>query len=306
MDERDLRDLAAFAAVAEARSFRAASRSLGLSVSSLSQRLKDLETRLGARLLNRTTRSVAPTEAGEALLTRLRPSLAEVEQALGALKQSQSEPSGRLRINAPPPAIDLVLAPMIPAFLKKYPKVQMEIVPEARLIDIVAGGFDAGVRYEENLARDMIAISLAPPTRYQLVAAPGRLKADGAPKHPRDLVERPCLATRLPSGLTLPWEFSKAGREVKFTPQGPLASATPTLQLQAALAGIGYALMFEDYAAAALKSGKLVSLFEDWLPPFPGPLLYYPSRRHPPPALAAFIAFVQEERRQQLKRNRPA
>lgn len=306
MDERDLRDLAAFAAVAEARSFRAAARRLNLSVSSLSQRLKDLEARLGARLLNRTTRSVAPTEAGEALLARLRPSLAELENALGAVKQSQSAPAGRLRLNAPPPAIDLVLAAMIPAFLKRYPKIEMEVVPEARLVDIVAGGFDAGVRYEENLARDMVALSLGPATRYVLVAAPHLLKRDGAPKQPRDLVARSCLATRLPSGLTLPWEFQKGGRVVKFTPLGPLASATPALQLQAALVGIGYALMFEAYAAAAIKSGRLISLLEDWLPPFPGPLLYYPSRRQPPPALAAFIAFVQEERRQQRKRNQPA
>lgn len=306
MDERNLRDLAVFAAVAEERSFRAAARRLNLSVSSLSQRLKELEERLGARLLNRTTRSVAPTEAGETLLARLTPTLIEIENALGALKQSQSEPAGRLRINAPPPAIDLTLAPLLPAFLKRYPKIQAEVVPEARFIDIVAGGFDAGVRYEENLARDMIAISLGPATRFVLAASPARLKQDGQPKHPRDLQECPCLATRLPSGLTLPWEFQKGGRMVKFTPQGPLASATPALQLQAALAGIGYALMFEDYAAAALKSGRLVPLFEDWLPPFPGPLLYYPSRRQPPPALAAFIAFVQEERRQQINRNRMA
>ena len=297
MDERDLRDLAAFAVVAEERSFRAAARRLGLSVSGLSQRLKELEGRLGARLLNRTTRSVAATEAGEALLARLRPSLAAVEDALGALKSAQGEPAGRLRLNAPPPAVDLVLAPMLPAFLKRYPKIQMEVVAESRLVDIVATGFDAGVRYEENLARDMIALSLGPATRYVLVASPALLKSQGTPKHPRDLLERSCLVTRLPSGLILPWEFTKAGHNVKFTPQGPLMGATPSLQLQAALAGIGYALMFEDYVAAALRSRKLVAVLEDWLPPFPGPLLYYPSRRQPPPALAAFIAFVQEERR---------
>jgi DNA-binding transcriptional LysR family regulator len=297
MDERDLRDLAAFAVVAEQRSFRGAARSLGLSVSSLSQRVKELEGRLGLRLLNRTTRSVAATEAGETLLARLKPSLADLDAALIDIKQRQGEPSGRLRINAPPPAVDLVLAPMVAPFLKAHPRIQMEIVAESRLVDIVAEGFDAGVRYEENLARDMVALSLGSPSRYQLVAAPALLKERGLPKHPRDLVDQPCLVTRFASGIVLPWEFTKGGRNVKFTPQGPLVVAHIALQLRAAEDGLGFAVMFADYAAPSIAAGKLVSVLEDWLPPFPGPFLYYPSRRQPPPALAAFIAFVKDRRR---------
>jgi DNA-binding transcriptional LysR family regulator len=297
MDERDLRDLAAFAVVAEQRSFRGAARSLGLSVSSLSQRVKELEGRLGLRLLNRTTRSVAVTEAGETLLARLKPSLADLDAALIDIKQRQGEPSGRLRINAPPPAVDLVLAPMVAPFLKAHPRIQMEIVAESRLVDIVAEGFDAGVRYEENLARDMVALSLAGPARYQLVAAPALLRERGLPKHPRDLVDQPCLVTRFASGMVLPWEFTKGGRNVKFTPQGPLVVAHIALQLRAVEDGLGFAVMFADYAAASIAAGKLVSVLEDWLPPFPGPFLYYPSRRQPPPALAAFIAFVKDRRR---------
>lgn len=304
MDERDLRDLAAFAQVAEQRSFRGAARLLGLSVSSLSQRVKELEARLGLRLLNRTTRSVAATEAGESLLLRLRPTLADLDAALVELKQRQGEPSGRLRINAPPPAVDLVLAPMVTPFLRVHPKIQMEIVAESRLADIVAEGFDAGVRYEENLARDMVALSLGPPTRYQLVAAPTLLKEWGIPKHPRDLVDRPSIVTRFASGIVLPWEFAKAGRNVKFTPQGPLIVAHIALQIRAAIEGLGFSLMFADYAAPHVAAGELVPVLDDWQAPFPGPFLYYPSRRQPPPALAAFIAFVKEWRSAESRRRR--
>lgn len=295
MQNDDLRDLGAFAAVARTRSFRRAAREENISVSSLSQRLRALEERLGLRLLNRTTRSVAPTEAGEALLTRLTPALGEIAGAVDAAQGLRDRPAGRLRINAPFPAVQLTLLPMIPAFLKRHPAVQLELVVEPDLIDIVAQGFDAGVRYEENLAKDMIAVSLGPPERYVLVAAP-KLAARAAVRKPADLLEQPCITTVLPNRIRLPWEFEKNGRLVRITPDGPLAATHSELQLHAAIDGLGFLMTFESYANAAIASGRLVTLLDEWCPRFPGPFLYYPSRRQTPPALAAFIAFVKDWR----------
>jgi DNA-binding transcriptional LysR family regulator len=302
MSELDLRDLSAFAAVARHRNFRRAARDQGVSVSSLSQRLRDLEARLGVRLLNRTTRSVAPTQAGERLLARLDPALRDVAEAVDEVRGMGDVPSGRLRINVPKPAVQLVLAPMIPPFLKRYPAVHLELVVETALVDIVAGGFDAGVRWEETLEKDMIAVSLGPPERYALVAAPALLEAHGTPRTPADLIGKPMIATVFPNRIMLPWEFEKKGRVVKIVPDGPLGVADPELQVEAATAGLGFLATFEGYTRRAVAAGRLVSLLEDWLPSFPGPLLYYPSRRQPPPALRAFIAFVREWRAKQEKR----
>lgn len=295
MQGDDLRDLGAFAAVARARNFRRAAREQRISVSSLSQRLRALEERLGVRLLNRTTRSVAPTEAGEALLARLAPVLGEIESAVDAAKGASGEPSGRLRINAPGPAVDLVLAPMIPIFLKKHPAIELELIVQPALVDIVAQGFDAGVRWEENLAKDMIAVSLGPPERFRVVAAPKLLEA-GIPRKPADLLERPCLVTVFPDRQRLNWEFEKNGRTVRIAPTGPLAAMSVELQRSAALAGLGFYMTFEGFVKDEIASGKLVSVLDDWSPSFPGPFLYYPSRRQTPPALAAFVNFVKEWR----------
>jgi DNA-binding transcriptional LysR family regulator len=297
MPDPDLRDLDAFAAVARHRSFRRAAEEQRVSVSHLSQRLRDLEERLGMRLLNRTTRSVAPTEAGERLLARLAPALDEVRGALGDLRRLKDEVSGRLRINAPPPAIDLVLAPMVAPFLARHPGVEMEVVGESNLIDIVGDGYDAGVRWEENLARDMIAVSLGPAQRYVLVASPALVARVGAPEAPEDLLDKPCIAMRFPGRPIRPWEFERDGRVVTIVPQGPLVALHIGLQIRAALDGVGFLAAFEGYVREHVMAGRLVTVLDAWLPPFPGPFLYYPSRRQPPPSLAAFVSFVAEWRR---------
>jgi len=297
----DLRDLAAFATVARHRSFRRAAAELQISPSALSENLRDLEERLGVRLLNRTTRSVAPTEAGERLLARLTPALRDVRDAVSEVRGQSNIPAGRLRINAAGPAVQHVLAPIIGPFLERYPEVRVEVVDTSDLVDIVAEGFDAGVRYEENLARDMIAVSLGPPQRYALVAAPKFLAAWGRPRTPEDVVGAPCIVTKFPTGYVLPWEFEKPDRKVKFVPEGTLTCMHTGLQLQAAIDGVGFWMTFEENAADAIRDGRLESLLVDWFPPFPGPFLYYPSRRQSPPALAAFVNFVTGNRRQEAE-----
>ncbi len=297
MSDFDLRDLEAFAAVARTRNFRRAARESRVSVSSLSQRLRAMEDRLGVRLMNRTTRSVALTEAGELLLGRIAPAIADVADALDQVRGLRELPAGRLRINAPAPAVDLVMAPMLMPFLKRYPQIELEIVVETSLIDIVARGFDAGVRYGEHLAQDMIAMSLGPPQRYAVVASPDFIAAHGRPQQPKELLDHPCIRTRFESGAQLDWEFEKAGRVVKVAASGPLLSTNSSLQVKAAVAGLGFAMTFAGYVREAVQSGALVSVLEDWCAPFPGPFLYYPSRRQPPPALGALVTFVGEWRK---------
>ena len=298
MQDVDLRDLAAFVAVARERNFRRAAIRQRMSASSLSQRMRDLEERLGVRLLNRTTRSVAPTEAGERLLRRLAPALDDVMAATLDVRNMRDVPSGRLRINGPEPALRLVLAPLVAPFLRRYPEISLEIVADSSLIDIVSEGFDAGVRYEETLAQDMVAISLGPPERYALVAAPGFLKDHKRPTHPNGLLGQPCIVTRFRSGVVLPWEFRKGKRTIKIKPTGPLTASHPELMLQAAIDGLGFLLTIEGYARDAIAAGRVVRLLDDWLPEFAGPFLYYPGRRQRPPCLTAFVAFVKEWRRQ--------
>jgi DNA-binding transcriptional LysR family regulator len=301
MADIDLRDLDAFVAVARTRNFRRAALEQHVSVSSLSQRLRALEERLGVRLMNRTTRSVGLTEAGELLLARVAPAMLDVGAALDQVRGLRGVPSGRLRINAPPPAIDLVLASMAAPFLKQYPQIELEIVGDSAFVDIVADGFDAGVRYGEHLEQDMIAVSLGPPQRYAVVASPQYIAQHGRPKHPRDLLQHTAIRTRFGSGVMPDWEFEKAGRVVKVAPPGKLIAAYSGLARRAALDGIGFWPTFEGYVRDEIKSGALVSVLEDWCEPFPGPFLYYPSRHQPPPALGAFIAFVAEWRKQERR-----
>jgi DNA-binding transcriptional LysR family regulator len=306
MKDFDLRDLDAFVAVARVRNFRRAAIEQGVSVSSLSQRLRDMEERLGVRLMNRTTRSVALTEAGELLLTRIGPAMRDVSDALDQVRGLRGVPSGRLRINAPPPAVDLVLAPMVASFLRAYPQIDLEIVAESSFVDIVDAGFDAGVRYGEHLAQDMIAVSLGGPQRYAVVASPHYVAQYGRPKQPKDLLDHACIRTRF-GGRRIPdWEFEKAGRVVKVAPRGQLIATYLGLAMRAVKDGLGFWPTFEGYVREEIKSGTLVSVLDDWCAPFPGPFLYYPSRRQPPPALSAFVAFVvgwrKQERRIQIKR----
>jgi DNA-binding transcriptional LysR family regulator len=304
MADIDYRDLAAFVAVARTKNFRRAAREQIVSTSSLSQRLRELEERLGVRLLNRTTRSVALTEAGEMLLARVAPAMTEVTEALERVRGLREVPSGRLRINAPPPAVDLVLAPMVAPFLAAHPKIDLEIVAESSFVDIVSAGFDAGVRYGEHLAQDMIAISLGPPQRYAVVASPQYIAQHGRPTQPKDVLDHSAIRTRFSNGTMHEWEFEKAGRIVKVVPPAKLTLGYLPLAMQAALDGVGLWATFEGHVREAVRTGKLVSVLDDWCPPFPGPFLYYPSRRQPPPALAAFVAFVGEWRKQERKKSR--
>jgi len=301
MKDFDLRDLDAFVAVARTRNFRRAAVEQGVSVSSLSQRLRDMEERLGVRLMNRTTRSVALTEAGELLLARVGPAISDVGEALDQVRGLRAVPSGRLRINAPPPAIDL--APMVAPFLRAYPKIDLEIVGETSFIDIVAQGFDAGVRYGEHLAQDMIAVPLGEQQRYAVVASREYVAQHGRPKHPKDLLDHACIRTRFGSGALLDCEFEKAGRVVKVSPPAKLIATYLGLALRAVHDGVGFWLTFEGYVRYGIKSGALVSVLDDWCAPFPGPFLYYPSRRQPPPALAAFVAFVAEWRKRERRKS---
>lgn len=266
-----------------------------MSPSSLSERIRALEDRLGARLLNRTTRSVSPTEAGEALIARIGPALEDLAQAVAATGLPTDAPVGRLRINAPG-AADTALGPLIAPFLAAHPGVRMEVVIDNAFTDVVGEGFDAGVRYGERLDKDMIAVPLGGAERFVVVAAPSLLARVGRPERPEDLAALPCLRMRLPGGV-MAWEFEKDGRTIRIQPQGPLTISDASMARMAALDGLGFFATFEAWARSDIAAGRLVSLFEDWLAPFDGPLLYYPSRRHPPPALAAFVAFVRARNR---------
>ncbi|QDF40985.1 LysR family transcriptional regulator [Bradyrhizobium symbiodeficiens] len=301
MTEPDLRDLDLFVAVARTRNFRRAAIEIRVSVSSLSQRLRDLEERLGVRLMNRTTRSVALTEAGELLLSRVAPALRDVGDALAEVRGLREVASGRLRINAPPPAVDLVLAPMVGPFLAAHPQVDLDVVSESGFVDIVSGGYDAGVRYGEHLAQDMVAIPLSGPQHYVVVASPDYVARRGEPKHPKDLLDHDCIRARYSSGVMHDWEFEKAGQIMKVDPPAKLISTNMNLAMQAALAGAGIWATIDGYVGEALKSGALISLMEDWCEPFSGPFLYYPSRRQTPPALRAFIDFVADWRKRETR-----
>ena len=296
MKTAELADLDAFAEVARRRSLRAAAVARGVSASTLSLAVRDLEARLGVRLLNRTTRSVAPTEAGAKLLERLAPALAEISEAVEAALDLAQQPTGTLRINAPEPAVDLVLAPLLAAFMQAHPQVRVDVVAESRLVDIVAEGFHAGVRWGESLAQDMIAVPLGPPQRYVLTAAPSLLEAHGVPAEPRDLLGAPCIRHRFPSGMTPPWEFEKDGRTLQLDPPARLTTLNRALQRRAALDGLGFWSTFDGYAADDIASGRLVTVLDDWLPSFPGPFLYYPSRRHAPAPLRAFVDWLRDRR----------
>jgi DNA-binding transcriptional LysR family regulator len=297
MAEPDLRDLDAFVAVARTRNFRRAAVEQRVSVSSLSQRLRDLEERLGVRLMNRTTRSVALTEAGELLLSRVAPALRDVGDALDQVRSLREIASGRLRINAPSPAIDLVLAEMVGPFLQAHPQVELEIVDQSSFVDIVSEGFDAGVRYGEHLAQDMVAVQLSRPQRYAVVASADYVARRGRPKHPKDMLDHDCIRTRFGSGAMFDWEFEKNGHVVKVDPPAKLIATYLGLAMRAVRDGVGFWATFDGYVREHVKSGALVSVLEDWCEPFPGPFLYYPSRRQVPPALRAFIDFAAEWRK---------
>lgn len=297
-----LSDLAAFVAVARAGGFREAARAGGVSASSLSEALRRLEARLGVRLLNRSTRSVVPTEAGTRLLERLGPALGEVEAALDVVNGFRDRPIGTLRLNVPASAARLVLPRLVPAFLAAYPDILLDVVVEESFVDILAAGCDAGIRYEERLAQDMIAIPIGPRRqRMATAASPAYLKARGRPVHPRDLLNHACLRGRFASGAMPSWEFQRRAEVVTVEPTGPLIvriSGGVDLAVHAAVAGCGVVHLFEDWLRPQLDSGALEPVLEAWWRPFTGPFLYYPGRRHLPAPLRAFVDFAKAQRDQ--------
>lgn len=274
--------------------FRAAAAERGVSSSVISQTMHLLERDLGVRLLNRTTRSVAPTDAGQRLLDRIKPAINDIRLALTEVDQHRTTPSGTLRINAPGPAVDHVLCPLALRFMQAYPEVKVEIVSDAALVDIVDQGYDAGVRFGEQLSPDMIAIPLGQPLRYAIVAAPAYLAQHGTPQTPSDLIAHDCIRRRYPGGKLAKWEFRQAGQSFTIQPEGRLTLSSAHQELQAALAGHGIAHVFEDYARASLKGGTLVEILADWSPQLPSWYLYYPSRRHNSAAMRAFLDYVRQ------------
>ena len=292
----DFGGLGAFVAVARAGGFREAARLTGRSASKLSEALRRLESRLGVRLLNRTTRSVAPTEAGARLLDRLGPALGEVQAALDVVNGFRDRPAGTLRLNVPVSAVRLVLPRIVPPFLAAYPDILLDIVAEDGFVDLLAAGCDAGIRYEERLEQDMIAVPIGPRRqRFAAAAAPAYIARHGRPQHPRDLLTHACLRGRFASGAMTAWEFERGDEVVQVEPTGPLivqAGAATELKVDAALAGSGIIYLFEDWLRPHLDSGALVPILEDWWPAFSGPFLYYPGRRYMPAPLRAFIDFT--------------
>ncbi len=292
MRSTDYGELRAFAAVVRHGSFSRAAVQLGVSPSALSQTIRALEDRLGQRLLNRTTRSVAPSHAGQALADRLLPVLDDLEGVLNATFAAAGEVAGPLRLNTARVAVPM-LSRLIPGFLAQHPRVTLEVVTNDALVDIVAMGFDAGIRLSERLESDMIGVPFGADLRMAAAAAPAYLAAHGMPLHPRDLERHACLVTLAPStGAPYRWEFEKNGEALRTAVTGPLLTEDPGLRKDVARAGLGIGFFFETEIAAELADGSLVRLLEDWTPPYPGCQLYFPSRRLPPPPLRAFIDHV--------------
>jgi DNA-binding transcriptional LysR family regulator len=283
-------DLLAFLAVARARSFTRAAAQLGVSQSALSHTINGLEARLGLRLLTRTTRSVAPTEAGERLLTGIGPSFEQIDAALADLTALRTTPSGTMRINAGDHPAQTILWPALEKFLPAYPDIKVEIAIDDALTDIVTERFDAGIRLGEMVAQDMVAVRIGPDLRMATVGAPAYFARHGRPKTPQDLTAHNCVNLRLPTlGGLYAWEFEKGPRQLNVRVQGQLTVNTTSLSLQAATAGIGLAYLPEDRVQAHLADGRLIRVLADWCPPFPGYHLYYPSRRQPRPAFALLV-----------------
>ena len=296
---RNLSDLTAFAEVARAGGFRDAAVRSSYSASTLSDAVRRLEERLGVRLLNRTTRSVTLTEAGERLLERLEPALAEVDASLDAVNAFRDRPTGRLRLNVPGSAARLVLPYILPAFGRAYPDIRVEVMVDESFVDVLAAGCDAGIRYDERLDQDMIALPIGPACqRYALGASPEYLAEHGEPKHPNDLLAHACLEGQFRSGRMMVWEFDRAGETIRVEPRGPLLvqiGSGSELLVDAGVAGMGIVALFEDWLEPYFDSGRLTPVLKDWWPRWSGPFLYYPGRRYLPAPLRAFVDFVKSD-----------
>lgn len=294
----DIQDLLAFVAVVNAKGFREGARLSGKSASSLSDAVRRMESRLGVRLLNRTTRSVVPTEAGARLMERIVPALGEVESALDVVNDFRDRPSGTLRLNVPVSAARLILPSIITPFLQAHPDIRMEVVTEESFVDMLAAGCDAGIRYDDRLEQDMIAVPIGPRIqRFATAASPAYLDARGRPEHPRDLLNHSCLRGKFPSGSVPLWEYERDGELIRVDPTGPLTvriGGAVDLAVQTAIDGLGVVSLFEDWLRPHFDSGLLEPVLESWWPRFSGPFLYYPGRRYVPSPLRAFLDFIQQ------------
>lgn len=296
--DTELRDLFAFLAVVRAGGFREGARASGSSASRLSDSVRRLESRMGVRLLHRTTRSVVPTEAGARLAERLFPALGEVEAALDVVNHYRNRPAGTLRLNVPATVARLVLPSIVTPFLQTYPEIRLEVIVEDGFVDLVAAGCDAGVRYDERLEKDMVAIPIGPRTqRMATAAAPAYLDRRGRPEHPRDLLGHTCIRGQFASGHIPTWDFERDGEIVRVDPDGPLLvrlGAAADLALRTAIDGLGVIHLFEAWLQPYVERGELEPVLQPWWQTFSGPYLYYPGRRHLPAPLRAFVDFVKE------------
>jgi DNA-binding transcriptional LysR family regulator len=286
--KNDLGELAAFAVVAEERSFTRAAARLGISQSALSHSMRGLEKRLGLQLLARTTRSVSPTAAGTVLLQDLTPALERIERSLAEARKRRESPTGRIRLIIPRPATYMVLLPKLARFARTYPEIVLEVTSSNDPVDLVAGEYDAGVQIGEFIQRDMIAVRVSKDLRLAVVGSPEYFKARKIPRTPRDLKDHACIGFRFSSGIYR-WEFEKGRKALTVNPQGPATFDDPDLVVQAVLNGVGIATTVEQPISEMIAKGRLVQVLKDWCPTFPGYFLYYPSRRNQPAALAALI-----------------
>lgn len=290
----NLSHLAAFAAVARHASFRKAGAELTLSTSAISYAIRGLEERLGVVLFHRTTRSVSLTEAGQRLLERLGPALLDVGEALEEMNNFRAAPAGTLRINMPRVTAQLLLPGLLPRFLAAYPDIHFEAVDNDGMIDIVASGFDAGIRFLEAVPEDMIAVPIGGQQRCACVASPGYLAAHGVPRHPNDLLRHDCIRFRFPSGRLYKWEFEQGTTKLELDVRGRVTFSDLRLAVDAALTGVGLTLILEDQVTEYVREGRLIPVLEDWCPPFPGSMVYYPRQRRVTSALRAFIEFLRD------------
>lgn len=289
MQRNDLAELAAFATVAEERSFTRAAVRLGVSQSALSHSMRSLEKRLGVQLIARTTRSVSATAAGTALLQELAPALERIGRAVGETMQLRERPAGRIRLIIPRSAAEMVLMPKLADFARTYPEIILEVTSSNDPVDLVAGEYDAGVQLGEYIQRDMIAVRVTREMRLAVVGSPAYFESHPIPKHPQDLKDHSCIGFRF-SNAMYRWEFEKGRKALTVNTQGPVSFDDPDLVIQAVLDGVGIGTAMEGNLAVLLNRGRLIRVLEDWCPSFPGYFLYYPSRRNQSAALAAFIA----------------
>ena len=294
MDRAALNDLEAVLAIARRGSFRAAAIDLGMSTTALSHAIGKFEERLGVRLFNRTTRSVSVTDAGRLFVDQVGPALQDLQGALDAVRSQRETPSGTIRINAAPFAAREIISPLVLEFLRRFPDMNVDLVTEGRLVDVVAEGFDLGVRVADLVPSDMITVSLGRAQRYAIVASPEYLKKHGRPRVPPDLLNHRCIRVRLPDGAMFRWRFERDGEAIQIDPPGPIVLDEVNLARIAVAENIGIGCFMEQSVLADIKAERFVRLLDDWTPPFPGLCLYYPGRRNPSSGLKAFLALARE------------